>query len=1070
MNVPYTGWNPRIARPAILALGLLTTVAVAQAQATNPTPSPTTPTAEQPTPATPPPSGTTPPATKASEDVVELTPFTVSADDDSGYRAANTLSGSRLNSSLADTPGAIDVLTSEFLSDIGATTLEQALEFSANFDVDNGDFDSQGTLQSAFPGAQSSLAFRTRGLGGSLARNYLETDFRPAFYTTERIDNSSGPNAILFGLGSAGGVINITTKRAKLNRDTYGLDFQFDSNNTRRVTTDVNQVLIPRTLGLRVNAIWEDTKRDRANFAEQTNGIHLASTWRVSNKTEIRVEYEQAHITGSVAYLGPTPVNPYVSNWLDRGSPVIALPANWEAFSGTAAQITAARNAIANPAGSLTAFNFYTTAVTPIVVQNGDTAYITNVATALVSSPTTAFNDPTTLQSLDPRFYTPRTNVIGPGGQKGVDREIIAIAIDHKLGESVYMNLSATREGGEADTYQAFGQGAASGAVILVDGNATLTNGAQTLNLGSTALTTNTAGQVVNPFAGQFYTQSRWRHNTQYNERDVIQGTVAGDLDLGKWFGNHRMVGTVSYSERSAGSENYLDSWLFAPFNASVDSTANQVFRRRYASPLDAENFYVPDWRDLPVLTWNHPTLGPITTGWLSQGEVRNDTRQFSWVTATQSRFIKNRLVVTAGYRVDDSYTYVFGEKIIKPPGWEASNGLTVIDPSNIRKTQTKGPTRTLGGVFRITDWMRVYYNASTNFGPPRFNLVGPDSVTAPNTAGRGKDMGIKFLLFNKKLEMDLNYYDTSSNDVAETLTLNLNTDASLRGAINGIFPILNNPNPALSAPLFNSNDPAQVAALKAAYPSLRPVYSFNGDLLDQASRGYELRLTANPTRGMRIRATFSKTERERENLYKFTTPIIEQMNAYIADLQTKNPGVNVGALATTAAPNTTIAERLSQIGLVYDNNVETLSNNFGGGKLSANLVCSYDFQRLLRGLGTTVTARYKSGPYTGAYEVREGGLSNGRLVETVPIFGESSYEYDTSIRYKTKLSWLNKTSMTLRLTVNNLLDDSDPIIRRQRTIVIAPAATPPAASDFVTTSYFIRAPRRWTLAAQFDF
>ena len=33
-------------------------------------------------------------------------------------------------------------------------------------------------------------------------------------YTIERIDNASGPNSVLFGLGSAGGVANVSTKAA----------------------------------------------------------------------------------------------------------------------------------------------------------------------------------------------------------------------------------------------------------------------------------------------------------------------------------------------------------------------------------------------------------------------------------------------------------------------------------------------------------------------------------------------------------------------------------------------------------------------------------------------------------------------------------------------------------------------------------------------------------------------------------------------------------------------------------------------------------------------------------------
>ena len=193
-------------------------------------------------------SAATPATTAAAEPVIELSPFTVTSDADRGYQAQNTLAGSRLNSSLKEAPGVLDVLTKDFLDDIGATTLEQALVFSTNFAIDNGDFDSQGVINTIYPGAQINVNFRTRGLSGSMARNYLQTDSRPAFYTVERIDNSSGPNAILFGLGSAGGVANITTKRGLFNRDAFGGDFTIDSYNSRRATIDVNKILIPKTL------------------------------------------------------------------------------------------------------------------------------------------------------------------------------------------------------------------------------------------------------------------------------------------------------------------------------------------------------------------------------------------------------------------------------------------------------------------------------------------------------------------------------------------------------------------------------------------------------------------------------------------------------------------------------------------------------------------------------------------------------------------------------------------------------------------------------------------------------
>ena len=49
-------------------------------------------------------------APAATNAIVELSPFTVTGSGDVGYRATNTLAGSRMNSSLKDTPAVLDVL------------------------------------------------------------------------------------------------------------------------------------------------------------------------------------------------------------------------------------------------------------------------------------------------------------------------------------------------------------------------------------------------------------------------------------------------------------------------------------------------------------------------------------------------------------------------------------------------------------------------------------------------------------------------------------------------------------------------------------------------------------------------------------------------------------------------------------------------------------------------------------------------------------------------------------------------------------------------------------------------
>lgn len=990
------------------------------------------------------------------KEIVSLSPFTVSSAGDEGYRAQNTLAGSRLNSSLNDTPGVLDVLTKDFLDDIGAMNLEQALAFSANFEVDNGDFDSQGVINTVFAGPAATASFRTRGLVGTLARNYLETDFRPAFYTVERIDNASGPNSILFGLGSAGGVANVSTKAAKLNKNAYGLDFFTDGFRSKQAALDANQVLRPQQLALRVNAVSSRLNKYRAHFADNIDGVQLASTWRVGERMEVSAEFERAHVTGSVAY--PVPHIDQASRWLALGSPVATLPVGWESLTA------AARTAVATPLAL--AANAAT--VAPVLVDNPGYSYILNSATAL--SGTTAVGG-LNRQTIHPALFNPRGNINGPGGRKDVDRQIFAVSINQKLRENLHLNLSAAREYGSAETWQAYANGAAGGATILGDANATIANAAQILTLGAAKLNTNSSGQVINPFAGQFYTQSRWVRRTQHNERKTLQATGALQLNFGRWLGDHRLVGTASYAERVIKTESIRDSWVNAPFSTDPINTANGVLRRRYASPRDADNFHVPDYRDFPALTWNHPTLGPISTGWVTEGPAQRNARQIAYLGAIQSYFFNRRLVTTAGYRVDDATDYVFQTKKIFPAGYERSSGINALDPANVKVTNTRGPTRTLGAVLHVTSWLSAYANRSSNFGSPRGTVVGPDAVVGPTTLGKGLDAGLKFTLLDRKVYLDVGYFDTSSNDETEILNLNLRDNASIAGAYNSVFTILGNP--AGRARLFNANDAAAVAALKSSFPLLRPTFNAQGDLLDQASRGYEVRLTANPCPGMRFRATYSKTDRERENLYKFTMPMAAQLRAYIDDLQKKNPGVNLGSLSTAADP-TTIAESLNNLDERLDLATGSNSTNYGGGGYSFNLAATYDFQRYLKGFGATLTTLYKSGAYTGTYDIREGGVATGKLIGTKPLIGDSLLEFGLGLRFRTKLTWLRNTGVTFQLNVSNLLDETDPVIRRATTPrrVVAPGAPAPSiprdGSMFV--QYFLREPRAWNLSAKFQF
>ena len=161
------------------------------------------------------------PAPKPGEknsDAVQLSPFEVRPEDDTGYQAANTTAGSRLNSKLKDTPAAISPFTKEFLSDIGATDLESMLLYATNVEREVEDATNGFNNPPGRDSTGGDFRFRVRGVAGSSSTNYVQSGVPVDLYNIERAEMASGPNSILFGLGAPGGTVALTSKFADLRR------------------------------------------------------------------------------------------------------------------------------------------------------------------------------------------------------------------------------------------------------------------------------------------------------------------------------------------------------------------------------------------------------------------------------------------------------------------------------------------------------------------------------------------------------------------------------------------------------------------------------------------------------------------------------------------------------------------------------------------------------------------------------------------------------------------------------------------------------------------------------------
>jgi iron complex outermembrane receptor protein len=163
----------------------------------------------------------------ATDQTVVLSPFTVTTDKDNGYGATNQISGSRVNTPIKDTPITIQVITSQFLNDIGATDLRSSLSYTSGImlqtqnDLENGG----GTYGSPYgPGGVNNPQGLTSNINqvqlkirGFITNNVLRDGFLRASSTDsvniDRIEVVEGPNALLYGTGNFGGVVDYLTKQ-----------------------------------------------------------------------------------------------------------------------------------------------------------------------------------------------------------------------------------------------------------------------------------------------------------------------------------------------------------------------------------------------------------------------------------------------------------------------------------------------------------------------------------------------------------------------------------------------------------------------------------------------------------------------------------------------------------------------------------------------------------------------------------------------------------------------------------------------------------------------------------------
>ena len=198
-----------------------------------------------------------------------------------GYDVRNASSPTKTDTPLIDVPQAVAVLNRMQLDDQGVDSLNEALRYVPGVVLGQGEgHRDQVTLR----GQNSSADFFLDGLRDD-AQYY-----RP-LYNTERVEVLKGANAMIFGRGGGGGVINRVSKAADM-QDTFGsFAGSLGSWGDWTVAADANLPLAT-DVALRLNATREEFDSHRDSFSGHFTGIAPTLGFDLGEATRMVVAYE----------------------------------------------------------------------------------------------------------------------------------------------------------------------------------------------------------------------------------------------------------------------------------------------------------------------------------------------------------------------------------------------------------------------------------------------------------------------------------------------------------------------------------------------------------------------------------------------------------------------------------------------------------------------------------------------------------------------------------------------------------------------------------------------------------
>ncbi|MBM3851914.1 MAG: hypothetical protein FJ399_02020 [Verrucomicrobia bacterium] len=645
---------------------------------------------------------------------MRLSPFEVTSNTDIGYQATETMAGSRLNTPLKDIAASISVFTEEFIKDINATDLKEVMAYGNNFQPDRDDAGSFGDASAGNSLMNTALgANRTRGLPVDISRNYFKWRISTDTYNVGRVEDARGPNSVLFGIGSAGGIINVATKQAVLKRNTREISLSGGSFGSWRATLDANQPLGDKA-AVRINGLINRTRYFQPYRSSDSQRAHLAAKYEVAPWLTVRAEYEKGKVEANQGRV--TGVFDSVSRWINAGRPLFDQTAPTAAFADLGARLTT----------NLVSLRFVSNS-NQLIHMGGQ------IATRGVGGEAVGY------PIMDPKLISFSVNSGGPGQIRTNPFSDLAVIATARLGRKTFAEVGVDRQRSFFSTFNPV-----TSHQLFADPNRTLPG-----ILGA------------NPYAGRLYMDTYWRFTPTHNMAERMRLSVSHEVDAGKW-GRYRGGVFGEFENQTNDSFPMNESYRDRPFNSAPSS--NLVRRRAYLEEGVWGNYYVPSPGQTGLLNnVTDPISGRTFSSYWSVGNntSHDPIKSRNYMGMLQGLWFDGRLIVGAGYRKDRENVEDHGQTR------DPVTGELEMSPA-FENIITQPITRTFSAVWHATKNVSFKYNEAENSNSAvqstrLFPSTALKPVFAPASSATGKDYGVTVSLLKGMLYASLVRFETEA-------------------------------------------------------------------------------------------------------------------------------------------------------------------------------------------------------------------------------------------------------------------------------------------------------------------